>query len=140
MQSLRFRGLEDGGLGGNEHFILVAGDCEGFWSDGGGIEFRSDGGAFSLETICLREEDGGGDGFDLLELGFGDCDGDSPLACASLKIVFLGCIKCFIVEILQTTHTERERERGGFGQGSDREGGAEERRSSKRVEREKCSR
>lgn len=74
--SLRLSGLEEGGRGGSGLFIFMAGD---------GWEFRSGGGAFSLEHFCFLND---------LDLGFGEDErGGSRV---SLKIVFLGCMKCFI--------------------------------------------
>lgn len=83
MLSFRLRGFEDGGLGGSGLFNL-AGDC--FESHG---MFGSDGGAFSFADFVFL------DGLGLAKLGLSD-DGGS-VECVSLKIGFLGCMKCFIV-------------------------------------------
>lgn len=84
MLSFLLRGFEEGGRGGSGLFILAAAAGEGLRS--GGKELGSDGGAFSLEGFCFRE------GRILVALGFGEGGGS-----VSLKMVFLGCMKCFIV-------------------------------------------
>lgn len=81
--SFRLRGFEDGGLGGSGLFNL-AGDC--FESHG---ILGSVGGAFSFADFGFL------DGLGLDKLGLGDEGGS--VECVSLKIAFLGCMKCFIV-------------------------------------------
>ena len=92
MFSFRLRGLDDGGRGGSGLFNLAAEAGEGFGS--GGKELGSDGGAFSLEGFCFREGR-----IILAALGFGEGGGS-----VSLKIVFLGCMKCFIAVGLRASH------------------------------------
>ena len=70
------------------------------------MEVRSNGGAFSLADLDFRDERG------LAELGLGDDAGSVEFA--SLKIAFLGSMKCFIASTDLTerkrTFLERERE------------------------------
>lgn len=103
MLSFRLRGFEDGGLGGSGLFNLAAVAGDGFKSDS--IALGSEGGSFSLDGLCFR------DGLGLAqELGL-DEEGSSAVG-VSLKIAFLGNMKCFIAEIP---------ERGGIGLKEDKE-------------------
>lgn len=129
MLSLRLSGLEEGGLGGSGLFNLAAAAGEGLESEA--IEFGSEGGAFSLHDLGFRG------GLPLIPaLGLGEDGGWSPAAaCASLKIAFLGCIKCFIArnEDGSKIKTEFRRERAVFRDWKKRE----ETRERERREREK---
>ena len=114
MVSFLLRGFDDGGRGGSELFNLAAEIAGEAFVGAGGNEFGSDGGgAFSLEAFCFR------DGRGLAALGFGDDDAGGS-SVVSLKIAFLGCMKCFIapavvVFALRILERERERrERGGM--------------------------
>ena len=93
--SLRLRGLEEGGLGGKGLFNL-AGE--------GVTRLGSEGGSFSLEGLCLREEGRG-----LAELVVGVGLGEEGSSAASLR-GFLGSMKCFI--FVRTNDRAMEMERG----------------------------
>lgn len=90
--SLRLRGLEEGGLGGKGLFNL-AGE--------GVTRLGSEGGSFSLEGLCLREEGRG-----LVELVVGVGLGEEGSSAASLR-GFLGSMKRFIFWGGRGRRTER---------------------------------
>lgn len=109
--SLRFRGFEEGGFGGKGLFNLAAVAGEG--------ALGSEGGSFSLDDFGFRE------GLGLVEeLGL-DEEGSSAEG-ESLKIGFLGSMKCFIAEKLFTEKKKRVES------GEDKEAREREERDRKR--------